>query len=200
MLLDPTWTEKTLFSFGRDPLGMQATSVRIYRSLVPGLTNVTNRLRYYSFYCWAVDTWGRREHANHTKRWRAFIRRAEVLYTTASLIADRDASGGMGGREWAEKNLEVVRHAPELDLAAHDDADSGESYLKAKAGNFGQFYLASMLDSRMLSPSSGVPLIDPQLGRALADAFAAAVGDAAERSADAILAGRIPTADLEPIG
>jgi hypothetical protein len=199
-MLDPAWTEKALFSFGRDPLGMQAVSVRIYRSLVPGLTNVTNRLRYYSFYCWVVDLWGRREHANDTKRWRAFIRRAEVLYATASLIADPETSGGMAGREWAEEHREAILDSQELDLAAHDDPSAGKTYLKAQAGNFGQFYLASMLDSRMLSPSLGVPLIDQQLGRAIASAFAAAVGDAGECAAEAILDGRIPTGDLESLG
>jgi hypothetical protein len=200
MLLDAAWTEKNSFSFGRDPLGMQATSVRIYRSLVPGLTNVTNRLRYYSFYCWAVDTWEKRVHADNATRWRAFIRRAEVLYAMASFVADPATSSGMGGREWAEDNVDAVLQSSELDLSAHDDPDAKDSYLQAKAGNFGQFYLASMLDSRMLAPSSGVPLVDKQLGRALASAFSAAVGHAAERAADAILAGRIPTAELKPLG
>jgi hypothetical protein len=171
MPLDAAWTEKNSFSFGRDPLGMQATSVRIYRSLVPGLTNVTNRLRYYSFYCWAVDTWEKRVHADNTAKWRAFIRRAEVLYAMASFVADPATSSGMGGREWAEDNLDAVLRSSELDLSAHDDPDAKGSYLQAKAGNFGQFYLASMLDSRMLAPTSGVPLVDKQLGRALASAL-----------------------------
>jgi hypothetical protein len=134
MLFDPAWTEKASFSFGRDPLGMQATSVRIYRSLVPGLTNVTNRLRYYSFYCWTVDTWEKREHADDTRRWRAFIRRAEILYAMASLIADPNTSGGMGGREWAEKNLDAVLQSSQLDLTVHDDPDAKGSISRRRRG------------------------------------------------------------------
>jgi hypothetical protein len=38
MELLPAWTTAGSWSLGRDPLGMQATSVRLYRNLVPGLT------------------------------------------------------------------------------------------------------------------------------------------------------------------
>ena len=50
MNLAPQWNTAGTYSMGRDPLGLQAASVRLYTDLVPGLTNVTNRIRYYSFY------------------------------------------------------------------------------------------------------------------------------------------------------
>ena len=42
----PEWTslEKKR---GLDPLGMQTTSVALYQQLVPGISNVTLRVRYY---------------------------------------------------------------------------------------------------------------------------------------------------------
>jgi hypothetical protein len=46
-MVSPMWTKPAVWSAGRGPLGMQATSVRLYRRLAPGLTNVTNRLRYF---------------------------------------------------------------------------------------------------------------------------------------------------------
>src|SRR3954462_7171210 len=79
----PGWTKPGKWSLGRDPLGMQATSVRIYRTLIPGLTNVTNRLRYYSYYCWVVALFAETRHADDLKQWRIFIRRAEALYALA---------------------------------------------------------------------------------------------------------------------
>jgi hypothetical protein len=37
---------------GLDPLGMQAAAVRLYQLLVPGISNVTLRMRYYGLYAW----------------------------------------------------------------------------------------------------------------------------------------------------
>jgi hypothetical protein len=178
---------------------MQATSVRIYRTLVPGLTNVTNRLRYYSFYCWVVTRWGTDKHADHTQGWRSFIRRAEALYAMASLVADADTSGGMAGREWAEKAESSLAGAEYLDLVVHDDPESDASYLGAKSGNFGQFYVASMLESGLLRESRGVPLIDDN-GRTMAAAFAASSGAAADVFVQAVIDGRARVTDLKPFG
>ena len=50
----PFWAEGRDFIGGRDPLGIQNSSVSIYSTLLPGLNNVTERLRYYGFYCWLL--------------------------------------------------------------------------------------------------------------------------------------------------
>ncbi len=39
---------------GRDHLGVGAPSEHLYAQLLPGITNVTDRARYYSFYPWMV--------------------------------------------------------------------------------------------------------------------------------------------------
>ena len=46
---------KTTSSPGLDPLGLQITSEATYAALLPGVTNLTNRIRYYGFYCWLLD-------------------------------------------------------------------------------------------------------------------------------------------------
>ena len=38
---DPYWTKTGSWTMGLDPLGLQATSIRIYQSLVPNITNIT---------------------------------------------------------------------------------------------------------------------------------------------------------------
>lgn len=205
-VLQPTWTERASKSSGRDPLGMQATSVRIYRTLVPGLTNVTNRLRYYSFYCWAVASFNREVHNNDTAHWRRFIRRAEALLAVASYLHDRERSGGMAGREWAERldRENLLDGLESLDLSIQDTATtrakSLDSYLGAAGGNFGQFYIASMLEVGLLTPSKGVPLIGDGAGRAMAAAFSKAAGLAGDIALEAIMSGRVAIADLEAIG
>ena len=202
MGLDPSWTDRATYSLGRDPLGLQATSVRIYRSLVPGLTNVTNRLRYYSFYCWVIDLWEKQSYADSNRRWNSFIRRAEALYAIASFVADERQSGGLAGGDWAA----VVDLRPDtlptgiLDLTIHDDPSTKGRYLGAPAGNFGQFYVASMLENRMLAPSRGVPLVSRELGRSMAKAFAEFAGEIALLVSDAIAGGAVKVSDLAKIG
>src|SRR3546814_9816613 len=52
---DPYWTKTGSWTMGLDPLGLQATSIRIYQSLVPNITNITNRLRYYAYFPWLIE-------------------------------------------------------------------------------------------------------------------------------------------------
>jgi hypothetical protein len=93
----PSWTKAGSWTLGRDPLAMQATSVRLYRDLVPGLTNVTNRLRYYSYYCWLIQHYEKKEHSDDEAKWRVFIRRAEALYALASNVVDPATKRWSGG-------------------------------------------------------------------------------------------------------
>jgi hypothetical protein len=69
------------------------------------------------------------KHADHTQRWRSFIRRAEALYAMASLVADSGTSGGMAGREWAERAESSLAGKEYLDLTIHDDPSDTASYL-----------------------------------------------------------------------
>ena len=51
----PEWTERAE-KRGLDPLGMQNLGVALYQRLMPGISNVTLRMRYYGFYCWLGDS------------------------------------------------------------------------------------------------------------------------------------------------
>ena len=50
----PEWTEYRKKN-GLDPLGMQNSSVNLYQSLLPGISNVTLRMRYYGLYAWLAQ-------------------------------------------------------------------------------------------------------------------------------------------------
>src|SRR5260370_42520314 len=109
----PNWSQPTRPSLGRDPLGIQATSVRVYRGLVPGLTNVTNRLRYYSFYCWVIRHYEEKKHSDDEAKWRVFIRRAEPPKPTdyaspeefRRSLSKRPATGDSGRFSLADPGL-----------------------------------------------------------------------------------------------
>src|SRR5271165_435233 len=202
---NPRWTDPGSWTLGRDPLGMQATSVRLYRSLVPGLTNATNRLRYYSFYCWVVELFERTAHSDDPVLWARCIRRAEALYAVASYIHEAREAHGLGGGIWAAARRREIGEgkAGRFDFRQWTDLrgqpGAPRQYLDAKSGNFGQFYIASMLDVGLLSPSRGVPLVSER-GRAAAKAFETSIGNAVSLLESGIKDGAIDTEDLEPLG
>ena len=59
------------------------------------MTNITNRLRYCSFYLWLVRSYERLRRSDDARRWSTSVRRGEVLYALATLIARTD--GGLTG-------------------------------------------------------------------------------------------------------
>lgn len=180
---------------------MQATSVRLYRRLVPGLTNVTNRLRYFSFYCWAIENYEQTVHSRDMRRWARYIRRAEALYALASVCADDTNSDGMAGALWARRWKNDLGNGRFDVRPATDNRDSPDSYLYAARGNFGQFYIASMIDEDMLERgNSSVPIVTEGFGRELAKSFRDSVGDSAERLAEGISSGIVSVSDLHAIG
>jgi len=199
----PAWSQASRPTLGRDPLGIQATSVRIYRDLVPGITNVTNRLRYYSFYCWVVQNFEQTQHVDDEAKWRIFVRRSEALYALTSEIQDPARTAGLAGSDWARAYLRD-HHGGRIDLRNHTDKPGEpdeDQYLLARRGNFGQFYVRSMTEIGMLQPSTGIPLVSRPFGQELAEAFSAAIGVATERIiAKALVAGRLEWKDAEEIG
>jgi hypothetical protein len=203
-VLSPAWTKPAVWSAGRDPLGMQATSVRLYRRLAPGLTNVTNRLRYFSFYCWAVEAYERQVHSGDVKRWQIFIRRAEATYALASNLVDAPQSLGMAGGDWAKRMISELASKPDwetVDLRPHTDRPGeGGQYLKAKGGNFGQFYVASMLEVGMLAPFVGVPIVSEGYGRELARSFSTSISGTQDALMDAVETGVASRDALSAIG
>ena len=200
---NPRWTKPASWSLGRDPLGLQATSVRLYRTLLPGMTNVTNRLRYYSFYSWVVRVFELDEHSGDRALWARWIRRAEALYALAShAYPDADPTG-MGGGRWAlRRRGEGV--PPLVDLRPwtdHHSEKGRDQYLAAEYGNFGQFYLASMQEVGLLAESTSIPLVKGDRGRGMAEAFAESVGtDIVKLLKSGIRNGIIARTDLEAVG
>lgn len=57
----PFWGAERTFITGQDMLGMQNTSIATYATLLPGLTNLTRRIRYYGFYTWLLEEYAKRK-------------------------------------------------------------------------------------------------------------------------------------------
>ena len=65
---------------GLDPPGMQNSSVNLYRRYLPGISNVTLRMRYQGLYAWTCRTYALKEPGDNPKNWKRLVRRAEALY------------------------------------------------------------------------------------------------------------------------
>jgi len=75
------WVKKTYHTKGLDPLGVQAPCINLYGRLLPGITNVTDRARYYSFYPWAVWAFEQLPGSKTLEPFIEWIRRADCLFT-----------------------------------------------------------------------------------------------------------------------
>ena len=78
--LYPFFGNKMSFIRGLDPLGLQNNSEATFAMLLPGLNNVTGRLRYYSFYCWLLDLYSKMVKSTDPKKQEAFLRKGEYLF------------------------------------------------------------------------------------------------------------------------
>lgn len=173
----PQWTTKAE-KRGLDPLGMQTTSVALYQQLVPGISNVTLRVRYYGLYAWLAQRYARDVGNTSVDQWCIYLRRAEALYALASVHAGGER--GVAGVDWATRAL--AESGDDVDFhAATDRADGEPQYLKQKFGAFGAAYGSQLFDIGVLEdvPGHDVPVPTRQIGDKLADAFQAAIGAAA---------------------
>lgn len=194
------WTKPGSYSAGRDPLGFQAASVRLYTSLVPGLTNVTNRLRYYSFYCWMLWQFEQIHHTTREDTWIEFIRRCEATLALCCQVGDATSAYGMAGSDWwrtaaadpATKTFDLVE--------ATNRPGQDNQYLKAKYGNFGQFYAASMLEMGLIqSSATRVYGVTDPTGKAIAAALEEEHSAACKLFLRAVAAGHISRSDCKKV-
>lgn len=199
----PEWTELGQEG-GLDPLGMQRPIEVIYQALIPGISTITLRLRYYSFFCWMLEAYASKIGNTDPQEFRIFHRRCEILY---ALIAARGPyETGVTGIEWALKQVARIQGSgdpnAEIDFAdgAHPDT-SGDRYLKNKAGAFGAIYSTQMQDIGLVllgTAENPVPVCTAR-GVTLANAFAEILGDAAETILDAVAIGRVSMATLDAL-
>ena len=173
----PEWTDCRNKS-GLDPLGMQNSSINLYQRLLPGISNVTLRMRYYGLYAWLAAVYARRSRSTDIRKWQQLIRRAEALYALAA-VHGRDEAGVSGSR-WARRKL--AASSGRVSFAEHSDPDGvGAPYLQQKWGAYGAAYGSQVFEIGVLAQAKGdeIPVPSPGLGDGLAIAFLEALGEAA---------------------
>ena len=146
----PEWTEYARKS-GLDPLGMQTSSVGFYQALLPGISNVTLRIRYYGYYAWLSDIYAEKIGDTNPARWQRFIRRAEAFY---ALIAHaKGGETGIAGVTWAGSALEKAGKTGEVVFSAASDPGSEIKYLKQAWGAYGAAYGSQLYEIGIFAES-----------------------------------------------
>lgn len=91
----PDWCAPGLdYRGGRYPLGVESFVLNMVDTLVPGLSTLTEKARYFSLY-WALAAYAE-EHDWDRELCRTALRRAEVALAWASLSSDADVAAAAG--------------------------------------------------------------------------------------------------------
>lgn len=178
MEIQTGWVAPPTLAGGLDHIGIQQLPVRIFSTLLPGLTVVTDRVANYSFYPWV--SWVHFQSAEQTGLdFIHFLRRAECLLT---LIAERHAattgeserlhSQGLVGRNSLTKLVKPDAPRPiEFGPLAALRSENEGSYFKNRYGGLGQYYLGPLRDLGVLHRVGDRVEVSEDLGLPLATAF-----------------------------
>lgn len=189
---------------GLDHLGAQAPCVALYTQMLPGITNVTHRARYFSFSPWFIRAFEQRSVDRSEPAFALATRRAECLLTLIALRHRRGESAelhdaAMVGSTALADALEAIGNGGEIRIDDHAAFECEKRYFKHRWGGFGQYYFGALRDLRLIDYVDGKgpqPAgYDRTRGAALADAYAAAVDT--DRFFAVLHGGTVTTADLD---
>jgi hypothetical protein len=191
----PEWTEYRKKN-GLDPLGMQTGSINIYQRLLPGISNVTQRMRYYGLYAWLARTYARESGDTNPKNWQRCVRRAEALY--ALVAQNMGGETGVAGVEWASRTLGGTKGTA-IDFAAAAEPGSEQYYLKQKWGVYGLAYASQLFEIGVFAEAKAhtIPVPSEAIGDRLAQSFADALPGVADAFFATVREGSVSLAALD---
>jgi hypothetical protein len=165
---------------GLDHLAVQAPCINVYGRLLPGITNVTDRARYYSFYPWLIWAFDKAGFTTYDDGFVERFRRADVLFT---LVSERHAAAAGGAYEdhaaamvgsdtlrGVGAGLEDGQSVRLSDYSLREGARA--RYFKNKLGGLGQYYLGVLRELAILdgNASQGIKYTR-QVGQLVAERF-----------------------------
>ena len=201
MKVTTDWLAHPAVIGGIDHLGTQAPCQMIYSQLIPGITNATDRARYYALYPWLICAFDRRYPKADVNEFVKLFRRGDFLLT---LIADRHArvldepaawhGAAMAGRIQMPAAMSQLDNHGVIDLEEFASTeDAATRYFKNRLGGLGQYYMGVLAELELLDTSTQQWVkYTSELGEKLADALEKNV--LADRFWSVVEAGRV-TAD-----
>lgn len=201
----PYWGKHRNIKLGLNQLGIRNITELMYATLLPGLNNVSSRIRYYSFYCWIIGKFYENKVPTDHQKFRQYIRRAE--YLLALINATLDDPTGVPGINYA---LASKEKGNEIDLHKgiyNDDGTTEHTYWANPGGILAQYYIASLIDMGIVGRNE----VDGNLfniskegdfitGKKLADTFERSVSNSYLKFIEILNSRRpINISELEPL-
>jgi hypothetical protein len=166
MQIETAWVRPPPQVGGLDHLAVQAPCINVYGRLLPGITNVTDRARYYSFYPWLIWALDQSGHTRFDDDFIERFRRADCLF---SLIAERHAvtTGGeyqehaaaMVGSNTLGSVARSIGQRGSVTLSDYSLREGAKArYFANRLGGLGQYYLGVLRELAVLDgdSSSGI--------------------------------------------
>lgn len=146
------------YSTGRDSLGLQTTSQSTYSTLLQGLTNLTNRIRYYGFYCWLLEVYAKEIGDTNPKVQNKFLRRAEYQIALLMQLHEKDTTQ-IPGSSFAANEIIRNESKSEFSLKVAADIEKGKNtYWKYSSGAFGQYYSGALQSIGLIAQREDSPV------------------------------------------
>jgi hypothetical protein len=210
--ITPTyWVESAGIKGGRDPMGIQNSSVVIYTNLLPGITNVTERVRYYGFHCWVLWQYHLlpKTKENNTSEYQVnFIRRSELLISFL-MQSYEEHYGNIPGADFAGSFIDRLKEEGYLQFS--EGSDSGKAMIDAEgnkrsywafsSGAYGQYYFGVLSHFNLVDfdKEKKFHLLENR-GRIIAEAFDKSISKQnKEKFLSIVLSGKLNYDDLKQI-
>jgi hypothetical protein len=203
---NPFWAENSGFMTGRDPLGVQNSSITTYGRLLPGMTNLTLRLRYYGLYLWLLSVYHKNNKEiteSNLKDHYNFIRRAELIIAFI-MRKSFPAELSVIGSDFTDKKESHVVDFGFYDIKLGADKNKDTAYKSVywdyPSGALGQYYAGSLSALDLIKMEGKYFIIQPE-GQKLAEAFASSFNEPQRlKFLDVIQSGRLTLDDIDMLG
>lgn len=171
-----SWLSSPHTTSGEDHQATRAVCENLYARLLPGITNVTDRARYYSFYPWVI--WQCHQRGVPADQFIPTLRAADSLFTLIGLAQNRSARALVGSGTFRSVLDALPSRAAKISDYTHLEP-AANRYFKNPRGGLGQYYLGSLELLEILSRKGSVIQLTPERGVPLAEAVDSGVdGDA----------------------
>lgn len=140
-LMDPIWN-KPIKEIDRalDPLGMNRVNDRMIGDVLQGITALTMRVRYYSFYVWAIDQIHKKKLATTYTEFKDTFYKMERIFMLACVAH---------GEKESEKNHNDVNgtsKGSEIWKKSSGQIPLNFTYFGHRLGGYGQYYEGSIIN------------------------------------------------------
>lgn len=138
---------------GLNQLGMRNQAEVLFTSLLPGLNNVSNRVRYYSFYCWLIREFYKDKEQVLESEFNQFIRKAE--YLLALVHTKGEGVQGIPGITYALNKRHNSSEPYLLEEGIYNSTGKTDgTYWKNTGGVLRQYYSSSLKDISILGENN----------------------------------------------